>query len=104
MCAVPERDQSRGSTFQSMGTIPLPAAVCRTTCEGERVGHGVVADRVPLGEDPPGQVGMRVGLPADEGERGLDAVPGEQGEYLWGPVRVGPVVDGERDRGRDRGG
>ena len=140
--AVPGRDQSRGSTFQSMGTMPLPAAVRRTvgdqtpagaleqpwrltrrvddrrlgvhdlppylrwgsSGEGERVGHGVVTDRVPFLDDSPGKVGMRPGLPTDEGERRLDAEPGKQGEHLRGPMRVGPVIDSERDRGRARRG
>ena len=58
---------------------------------------GVVADLVPLGHDSPNEIGIFLRVDPDEEEGRLDSVRLQNVEHLRRPLRIGPVVEGERD-------
>jgi hypothetical protein len=61
---------------------------------GERVGTQLVAIR----DDPAREIGVRVHLRADDEERDVGMVAGEDVEDLWRPSWIRSVVEGERNR------
>jgi hypothetical protein len=72
---------------------------------GERgVRAGVQGDLVPLGDDLPGERGMRVDALAEHEERRPGPSPSEDVEHDGGALGVGPVVEGERHERLGGGG
>jgi hypothetical protein len=61
------------------------------------VGEGVIADLVPLVDDPPQQLGVRLALGANDEERGRHAFAAKRVEDLRGPARIRTVVEGQGD-------
>ena len=59
---------------------------------------GMVADGVASGQDRRHQLGMRLGLGADQEEGRRHAMAGQDFEHLGGEVRIGAVIDGHGDR------
>jgi len=62
-----------------------------------RMCEGVVADLVAFAIDALHSADVLFGLLADHEERALDVVLLEDVEDLWGPLGIGPVVEGKRD-------
>ncbi len=58
---------------------------------------GVIADLVALGIDALDQVGATLGVLADQKERCRHVFAFEDVENLWGPHRVGTIVESQRD-------
>ena len=64
------------------------------------MGEGVVADLVAFGEDALDQPGMGLGVGADDEEARLDVLFLQDVENCRRPLRIRPVVEGQRQRMR----
>ena len=69
-----------------------------------RVGEGVVADVVALGDFALHQPRRHLGVRADDEERGRHVLGLEDVEDLRRPLRIGAVIEGQRDLVRQRAG
>ena len=80
-----------------LGGVQFQPDMFRPTDREIRMIVGVVADLVPLGDDPPNEIGIFLRIHSDEEKCRLDAVRLQDVEDARGPFRIGPVVKGERD-------
>src|SRR5438105_9018608 len=85
---------------QLLGDVELDLEAKRRYARQVRMGEGVVADDVSLGELAAHQIGTRLRVLADEEESGVHAARLEQVEDARRPDGIGPVVEGDGDAAR----